>query len=366
MSITRKATFGAETGSVARLDLFSTGANPPTIAPIAKTGQRSYQHEGSAFGRTFTAGAIRSCCAIRHGSVQTLGRLPIVTVSVGYTPLTVLWVPAAGELRLMAGFEEDSIAYRYPIAAASDEFFAQAPTAWKIAGIAAKIAASGGYVSFYLEGRKLLTWAGDTRIFAPETTTPLSTINGVYWFGDEGNVIFTGTYTPTGVWGDGTLVDDLTIDALTDADAVDARPPYYALLWTTAAQDGATVEWTKVGADTNAAAVGESSPDGDASYVATATDGKVDQYIPAPLDLAGYRPEFVTVIATGKRASLEAADNQVSLGVWVDGTPDLAAPQYLPADWGEIEATFAAQPDDSPWDAEGIAALRIGLQSVIA
>ncbi len=365
MSITRKATFGAETNSAARLDLFGGGVNPPTIAEIAKSGQRSYQHEGSAFGRTFTAGAVRSCCAIRHGSVQTLGRLPIVTVSVGYTPLSVLWVPEAGELRLMAGFEENTKAYRYPIAAASDEFFAQAPTAWKIAGIAAKIDGSAGYVSFYLEGRKLLTWSGDTRIFAPETTTPLSTINGVYWFGDEGNVIFTGTYSPTGVWGAGTLVDDLTIDALTDADAVDAMPPYYALLWTTAAQDGAVTQWTKVGADTNAEAVGDSPHDGDTSYVATATDGKVDQYIPAALDLAGYRPEFVTVIAVGKRASLEAAENQVSLGVWVDSTPGLAAPQYLPADWGEIEATFAAQPDASPWDAEGITALRIGLQSVI-
>ena len=94
MAVTRQGTFGAENHSVARLDMFGTGENPPVISPLARTGERSYRHTGSAFGRTFIAAALRSSCAIRHGGVQRLGRLPIVTIGVGYTPLSVVWIPS--------------------------------------------------------------------------------------------------------------------------------------------------------------------------------------------------------------------------------------------------------------------------------
>jgi len=366
MTITRQGTFGAENNSVARIDMFGTGENPPVISPIARTGTRSYRHTGSAFGRTFTAAALRSSCAIRHGGVQRLGRLPIVTVGVGYTPIAVMWVPEVAEIRLMAGFVSGTKTYRYPIAAAADTLFAPSPTTWKIASIVAKIAASNGFVSFYLEGRKLLTWAGDTRIFAPETTDPLSVITGVYWFGDEANVIFTETHSPTGVWGENSLIDDLTIDSLSDSDVVDARPPYHALLWTTAATNGATTQWTKVGADSNAQAVGENPPDDATSYVATATDGKIDTYVPTELDLTGYKPEAVTVVARGKRASLEATENQVALLTQIEATQALATPQYMLGDWTEIEATFLTKPGSGAWDAEAIEDLQIGVKSVIA
>ena len=366
MAIIRQGTFGAENHSVARLDMFGTGENPPVISPLARTGERSYRHTGSAFGRTFIAAALRSSCAIRHGGVQRLGRLPIVTIGVGYTPLSVVWIPEVGEIKLMAGFEEDSKLYRYPIAAASDTLFAPSPTTWKIASIVAKIAASNGFVSFYLEGRKLLTWTGDTRIFAPETTNPLSVITGVYWFGNEENVTFTDVYYPLGIWGENSLIDDLTIDTLTDADIVDTRPPYHALLWTTAATDGSSTQWTKVGAATNALAVSENPPDDAVSYVATATDGKIDMYVPAVLDLTGYLPQAVTVVARGKRASLEAAENQVNLITKIATDEALATAQYMLGDWTEIEHTFWTKPGSGTWDASAVEAMQIGIKSVIA
>ena len=100
MAVTRQGTFGAENHSITRLDLFGGQTTPPVIATVAKTGAHSYQHQGSAFGRTFTATAVRSVCALRHGGAQTVGRLPIVTIGVGYAPLSIMWEPEIGALQL--------------------------------------------------------------------------------------------------------------------------------------------------------------------------------------------------------------------------------------------------------------------------
>ena len=364
MAVTRQGTFGAENHSVAHMDMIGGGAYPPVIADIAKTGAHSYQHKGSAFGRTFTATALRSVCALRHGGVQSLGRLPIVTIGVGYAPLSIMWEPEIGALQLMAGFEEGDTTYRYPIDAVPDTPFSSSPTAWKIAGIAAKIHDTAGYVSFYLEGQKLLTWTGDTRIYAVDSYDLLSNITGVYWYGDEERVTFSEEYYPLGVWGENSFCDDLTIDSLTEADAVDAMPRYRSLIWAMASTNGDTIQWTPVGALTNDAAVKENPANDANSYVTTATINKTDEYVVAqPIPLTGYLPEVVTVVARGKRASAEGV-NKVRLLTKTGETSNIAAAQPLPTDWNEIEDTFWTKPDGiSAWDNMSLTALKIGIKS---
>lgn len=364
MAVTRQGTFGAENHSVAHMDMIGGGAYPPVIADIAKTGAHSYRHTGSAFGHSFTATAVRSVCALRHGGVKTVGRLPIVTIGVGYAPLSIMWEPEIGALQLMAGFEEGDTAYRYPIAAASHDLFAASPTTWKIAGIAAKIDAVAGYVSFYLEGQKLLTWTGDTRIYGVNTYELLSNITGVYWFGDEYNVTFTDEYWPLGAWGDNSYIDDLTIESLTDADIIDAAPRYRSLVWAMASTNGATNQWTPVGALTNDAAVKENPADDATSYVTTATANMTDEYVVAqPALPPGFIPEVVTVVARGKRAGTEGV-NKVGLLTKIGETPEVATAQTLPTDWNEIESTFWTKPDGvTTWDAMAVAALKIGIKS---
>ena len=364
MAVRRQGTFGAENHSITRLDLFGGQTTPPVIADIAKTGAHAYQHQGSAFGRTFTATAVRSVCALRHGGAQTVGRLPIVTIGVGYAPLSIMWEPEIGALQLMAGFEEDDTAYRYPIDAAPHDPFAASPTTWKIAGIAAKIDAVAGYVSFYLEGQKLLTWTGDTRIYAMESVDLFSTITGVYWFGNEYDVTFTDEYWPLGIWGPNSFVDDLTIDSLTDADVVDVAPRYRSLIWAMAFTNGDTIQWTPVGAPTNDAAVKENPADDASSYVTTATADKTDEYVVAqPIPLTGFTPEVVTVVARGKRASTEGV-NKVGLLTKTGEVSNVAVAQTLPTDWNEIESTFWTKPDGiTAWDALSVTALKIGIKS---
>ncbi len=363
MAVTRRGTFGAENHSVTNLDLFAGGTNPPVLADIAKTGAHAYRHTGSAFGRSFTATAVRSVCALRHGGMKTAGRLPIVTVAVNYTPLCVMWEPGKGELQLMAGFEEGSASYRYPISAAAHDLFATNPTAWKIVGIAAKIAETDGYVSFYLDGQRLLNWTGDTRIFALDGYDLCDTITGVYWYGDEYNVTFSDDYWPVGEWGDNSLCDDLTIDSLTDADAVDAEPRYRALLWTTAATNGSVNQWAPVGAVLNADAVKDNPPDDAASYVTTAAPDQTDEFVPAQISLAGYLPEVVTVVVRGKRASTGEGAN-VGIFTKIEDEQETAPAQALRTDWSEIEATFWTKPNSvMPWDATGIGEMKIGIVS---
>jgi hypothetical protein len=362
MAIIRQGTFGAENRSVTRLDTIG-GASPPTIASVAKNGAYGYQHTGGAFGRSFTAAAARSVCALRPGGVKALGRLPIVTVAIGYAPLCIMWEPEFGRLQLMAGFEESDTEYRYPVAPVSDALFIASPAAWKIAGIAVKIAEVDGDVSFYLNGQKLLTWTGDTRIYRADSVELLDTITGVYWFGDEWNVTHSDEYWPMGEWGVNTYVDDLVIESLTEGDIVDAEPPYRALLWAPVTANGSITQWTKVNADTNAAAVADSLPDDGDSYVTTGEAGKKDEYLIAAPSLAGYLPEVVTVIARGKRATTAEAQD-VQLLVTAGGEQEAAPAQELDADWNEIEATFRAKPvTAAPWDGAAIGALRIGIQS---
>lgn len=364
MAVTRQGTFGAENHSVAHLDLFGGQTSSPLISDVAKTGAHSYQHDGSAFGRTFPATAIRSVCAVRNGGVTTPGRLPIVTIGVGYAPLSVMWEPAVGELKLMAGFEEWDTVYRYPVAAVPETLFASSPSTWKIIGIAAKIDAVAGYVSFYIEGQKLITWTGDTRIYAMDSDVLLDSITGVYWLGDEYDVTFTDEYYPIGEWGADALVDDLTIESLTGADAVDAMPRYRSLIWALAGTNGSTIQWTPVGAPTNDAAVKENPPDDAISYVTTATINRIDEYVVAqPIPLAGYTPEVVTVVARGKRASTEGV-NKVALLTKIGEASSVAAAQPLPTDWNEIESTFWTKPDGiTAWDAMSLTALKIGIKS---
>lgn len=364
MAVTRKGTFGAENHSVARLDLFGGGVYEPAIADIAKTGAHSYQNQGSAFGRHFPAAAIRSVCAVRNGGVSTQGRLPIVTIGVGYAPLCIMWEPTAGALHLMAGHEEWDTTYRYPVASAPDTLFTSSPTTWKIAGIAAKIDAVAGYVSFYLEGQKLLTWTGDTRIFAMDSDVLLDSVTGVYWLGDEYDVTFTDEYYPIGKWGQNSLIDDLTIDSLTGDDAVDAMPRYRSLIWATAIANGDTIQWTPVGAELNADAVRDNPPNDATNYVTTATPNKTDEYVLAqPIATAGFSPEVVTVVARGKRASVEGV-TKVGLLTKNGEVSNIAAAQDLPTDWNEIEATFWTSPDGiTAWNSEIIAALKVGIKS---
>lgn len=362
MAIIRQGTFGAENRSVARLHTIG-GAAPPTIANVAKSGAYSYQHAGGAFGRSFTAAAARSVCALRQGGVKALGRLPIVTVTVGHAPLSIMWEPDFGRLQLMAGFEESDTAYRYPIAPVSDALFVASPATWKIAGIAVKIAEVDGYVSFYLNGQKLLTWTGDTRICRVNDTELQDTLTGLFWFGHEWNVTYSDEYWPMGEWGQNTYVDDMTIESLTEGDIVDAEPPYRALLWAPVTANGPVTQWTRIGADTNAAAVAESLPDDAASYVTAGEPGMTDEYLVAPPGLAGYTPEVVTVVARGKRATT-AASQDVQLLVTAGGEQEAAPAQELDADWNEIEATFRAKPaTGTPWDAAAIQTMRIGIQS---
>jgi hypothetical protein len=214
-----------------------------------------------------------------------------------------MWEPEFARLQLMTGFEESDTAYRYPIAPISDALFIASPAAWKIAGIAVKIAEVDGHVSFYLNGQKLLTWTGDTRIYRANDTELLDTITGVYWFGDEWNVTHSDEYWPMGEWGVNTYVDDLVIESLTEGDIVDAEPPYRALLWAPVTANGSITQWTKVNADTNAAAVADGLPDDGDSYVTTGEAGQKDEYLIAAPSLTGYLPEVVTVIARGKRAT---------------------------------------------------------------
>ena len=364
MAVTRQGTFGAENHSISRLDLFGGGVYEPAIADVAKTGAHSYRNQGSAFGRHFPATAIRSVCAVRNGGVSTQGRLPIVTIGVDYAPLCIMWEPTAGALHLMAGCEEWDTVYRYPIASAPDTLFTSSPTTWKIAGIAAKIDAVAGYVSFYLEGQKLLTWTGDTRIFAMDSDVLLDSITGVYWLGDEYDVTFTDEYYPIGKWGQNSLIDDLTIDSLTGADAVDAMPRYRSLIWATVNANGNTVQWTPIGAELNADAVRDNPPNDATNYVTTATLNKTDEYVLAqPIAIAGFSPEVVTVVARGKRASVEGV-NKVGLLTKSGATSDIAAAQTMPTDWNEIESTFWMQPDGiTAWDSESIATLKVGIKS---
>ena len=270
-------------------------------------------------------------------------------------PIAIQWNSADNALELRAGFVPGTSRHRYPIARVTAGTFNQ-PGAWLSIGLLARLSESGGFVSFYLNQMRLITWCGDTRVYASNSNAPIATITGVYATGSPENSDWYGGWAP---W---CFIDDFYADAGNGSEA-DLPAPFIRFYPRFRRPDSADIkaEMIVVGAPTNGQAIGDGVPDGDESYIG-ANQAAQDIYRLTNVVLDdGWEP--AAQIAIGYARKTDAAfDSRVAMeivtanGVELEGD---SAPLGL--EYTYVGNRFTANSNNQPWTQQTIDATNLSV-----
>lgn len=328
MTVTRLYQTGFEINTISELESYPNtdfGTQSMTISTTkAKRGSRSMRMNtgDQPRGKAFSATAIRAGYFINHNVVATndQGCLAIIPCSLA-TPSLVYWDEASGEIRLRVnGSTVDTI----DAAAAG---FATVDT-WYHIGITYKADASAGFFSVYLDGTQILTYSGNTG-----TST-----SGFYMGGDV---------TGGSGWKAEAYIDDLTLDDITgESDAPVPSPEY---LWIIADGAGASTNLTpNTGA--NYAAVDDTTPDDDTTYVYGDADGEKDSYTMSDITLPASYGIVARIAVAWARKTDAGTDSQFKLGSRSNGgTELLSSGKTLATAYGVIWERQTTDPDSAAW-----------------
>jgi hypothetical protein len=353
MTITRLGQFTAELNTVQ--DLALLGSNPPTISNTQKrTGSYAYRFGGtlSPFGLAFSARAqVRAGVWVWHngGSNQA----PLLTLPVGNVYVRLLMDHSNNTLLLSAGYVQNTLTIRYPVAAVSAGPLANR-NQWVHVGVHYKCDAAGGFFTVYIDGVAQLSWAGDTRVYNGGSNTPEpASILGCYAAGVLGS----------GNWSNYLYVDDFYIDDT--AGSADAAVPGRRFLVAVANGAGFHAQMTPVGAASNYAAVDDplsAQNDGDTTYVKALAPNLMDTYQMTSVTLpTDYSIRAVIPVVVARK--LDSTDVQVAL-VASDGTNTaIGAAQNISTSYNLVWERMTTQPNGAAWSETAFNNTKFGQKS---
>lgn len=330
MTLTRIFQAGAELNTINEFANYPTTTYGNATAVISSTKARTgtYALRSSSNvqprGKGFSATTFRAGFFLNHNGAFSGTRQPaicIIPTSLA-APIIVYWDAASGELRLVCnGTTQDT-------ASVSATGFSTTNT-WFHIGIFYHGDATTGVISIYLDGVQILSWTGNTGTGAL----------GLYVLGQ--NSASTG-------WADYVYVDDLYIDDATGES--DAPPSSYRFDWQIANGAGASTNLTpNTGA--NYAAVDDTTPDDDTTYVYAAASGVKDAYATSNITVpAAHRVTAVIPTAWVRKTDAGTA-SQWKLGTRSNGgTEVLGSAQSLSTSYGPIWERQTTEPGGADWD----------------
>ena len=345
----------AEGQSVADVVRYGTGALPVISSDKAHTGTYSYRnstaeapHNNAAFGFAFPAApTARSHLLLNHNGIAPalVGGATIVnvlTLDCNGTPISVQWNSATNKFQFHAGFVAGTNRPNYPIVSSDAGIFSQANT-WLPIGITAKLAAVDGFISFYVDRWRLLTWNGDTRVYASGSSTPITTITGIYATGSPENSESCAGWAP---W---CYVDDFYADR-GDGAEVDLPAPYLRFFprFRRPGAPDIKAEMTVVGAATNGDAIADGVPDDDASFVG-ANSALQDIYPLTNVVLDdGWSPTAQIAIGYARKTDGDL-DSRVAMGIQAGNTTASGAAKPLAIEYGYVGSRFTVSPRNKAW-----------------
>jgi hypothetical protein len=352
MAWTRQWQVGAELRTVAEWNTQSNlyGSNTPTISSTkARTGTYSVAFASSSQspGANFTPAVMaRASAFLNHNGVVSFSSDNAASANIfrWTTPATQLnwvrWGAVTDTIQLaVANTLHDSIA-------SGSSGFSTINT-WYHVGVVVFADATTGWVSFYVDGVKLLSVTGIN------TSTAISSL----FFGGSG-----GTNISAG-WSSACYFDDFYVDTST-VEELDEAPPPRRFLWSIADGNGANSDFTGNDGDStdNYLLVDDGVPDGDSTYVYAQADNLKDTYTTANIAVpAGYSIIAAIPTALTKRlGSTEAVKLLTYDGVTYNTSDDFTpGSSYAPA-WGRFEL----QPDGvTAWDETAFNASEFGIES---
>lgn len=202
--------------------------------------------------------------------------------------------------------------------------------------------ASTGYFSLYIDGKKLLSFVGNTRALG---------VTGVYIGGRRG----TG-----GGWAN-VYFDDLYID--TGSGDPDAVVPSRFFPFHAVTADDTPVDWT-ASAGTDASCVDDAAaPNDDTDYVLAAAAGLDDFFQVQTTTVAAFSSISAVVPAAHARRTVLATDSEIELRI-KQGANFLTGPAIdLIQTYDGYNGHFPLAPDGGAWDATKFNASRFGFRS---
>jgi hypothetical protein len=327
--------------------IFTLSNNIPAF-----TGVYSFRNSAHSSGMFFAAPtpAARVSCMFSPNGMQATGQAWIAFFTVGNTVVRLEYDVSSFSFRLRCGFESGTATARTPGTTTVSPLFRYSGNQWYNVSLVACLHAANGFVSAYVDGVKVATWSGDTRIYESGSATPLDQISGFFLAGNGGSD-----------WAGSLYLDDIYCD-IGDGSEADACPPTRRFEVDLPVADGATVQWTP-SAGANYAAVDDAPPDNDATAVYAEAADLTDLYAYTVTGLAGYDIKSVTVALYGKRTDAAVASTFRAVATDADATQESA--EILPAAaYNYYQAYFPLAGDGQPWDsAAAVTAARFGVKS---
>lgn len=334
---------GAELGLTAEMPVQTEAASIATSTSQAYTGLRSFLVSAStakgASGWTFTsAPQISMHCYLRHGGMGSgAGGAQIFSwISAGTTNNSVRYNRAANVLEIYVNNAQ--VASIDPITAG----FSTLDT-WRSCGVIVKADATTGWVSFYLDGSKVLT------------ATAINTGTGIT------SAFISGWTANLASWNTPTFFDDIVLYSSAVGTEPDVAPVSKRFLYSVANAAGASAAWSRSAGAVNYELVDEVPSDGDTTYVYAASAGLVDAYNTADITLpAGWSISAAIPVAIAKRTSTTE-----TLRVGLTDGPNTSAgdAQTLTADYTAVKQRYTTQPNTTAWNVTAFNAMQARIES---
>jgi hypothetical protein len=352
MTWQRAGQLSAETQSLLEGTQLSGGA--VTISGTkANTG--SYSFRGPAAGAigialSTTVTAARVAAFQNHNTGLGSSYSQILRFTVGSVEIIFAYRENDNTFALRAGYAVGTSTARYPVADVAAGSF-NTTNVWRHVAMVANLAQTDGFVTCYIDGVQVLTWAGgDTRIYAANSSTPLTAISGAYMLGDG--------------WDSSIYGDDFYFDTWDGAGVLlDTPPSSRRFLPAFPNGAGAYTQWTP-SAGANYAAVDEAPPNNDTDYVKALSAGLKDAYAFANITVP---PDYAVraVIPTILGRKTDAAVASTLKVLVVNGSDETASVEKtLGTAYGYVWERFTKHPDGvTDWTEANVNASEFGIES---
>lgn len=344
MTVTRLGQLTADTQFTG--DFITDGSSSPVISSVkSNTGGFSYLFENSQdpIGIGFSSvSRLRSGVWVNHlgvtGATSQVMLFRLRKAIGDATPHGVRWDEQNDEIELRI----DDVAVE-TVAASTTPLLTE--DTWMHLGIFFYVHATEGIFSFYINGAQILTFTGNTNVFA----------SGI------GAVLFGGRYASTDAWNDA-YFDDFYVDSLTSE--IDEAPPSKRFMWAIVDAAGASAEFSPEGAGTNVECVDDPGPpDDDTTYTKALVAGLTDDYEHSGITVPGeYQVRAVIPIAIAKKTDA-GTDAELQVGLFDGMNTEPGESQFVPTTYDSIWERFSLEPDGSPWREVDVNAIHIRYSS---
>ncbi|MFZ1754225.1 MAG: hypothetical protein WBO46_18985 [Caldilineaceae bacterium] len=214
---------------------------------------------------------------------------------------------------------------------------------WIHCGLDVKLAASGGWIYFYLNGALAASFDGDTS-GAGSTVDGLQLASG----------------SSMHQWTSFVFFDDIYLDSSV-GESLPAALPDRRFVFVQPTAAGSNTEWTPLSGD-NYAAVDERPQDGDTTYVAATVADKVDTYGMANVTVdTGWQIVAAVAQAVAKKTDASASQFKFESLVGVDSASSSAVD--LSTSYALYTDRQTSQPDASDWNETDFNAAEFGVRS---